>query len=196
MYKPIVMLDNGHGIDTEGKRSPVWPDGKQLFEYEFNRDIVSRISTKLALSDIPFEVLVPEITDISLPERVRRANEIYSRNKGNAYLLSVHANAGGGTGWEIWTSTGKTASDDLAEIFFEEAYKELIGWRMRNDYSDGDADKESLFYILRYTKCPAVLTENLFMDTERDCRYIMSDEGRKRIARMHVEAIKRIYQEK
>mgnify|MGYP000817767973 FL=1 len=34
-----ILIDNGHGRATAGKRSPVWPDGKQLFEYEFNRDI-------------------------------------------------------------------------------------------------------------------------------------------------------------
>ena len=37
-----ILLDNGHGYDTPGKRSPIWPDGSQLFEWEFNRDIVSR----------------------------------------------------------------------------------------------------------------------------------------------------------
>ena len=31
-----ILIDNGHGRATAGKRSPVWPDGKQLFEYEFN----------------------------------------------------------------------------------------------------------------------------------------------------------------
>ena len=38
-----VLIDNGHGVDTKGKRSPVWPDGRQLFEWEFNRDIAKRV---------------------------------------------------------------------------------------------------------------------------------------------------------
>lgn len=44
---PIFILDNGHGgiIDgeyqTKGKRSRVWADGRQLFEGEFNRDILT-----------------------------------------------------------------------------------------------------------------------------------------------------------
>ena len=59
-------------------------------------------------------------------------------------------------------------------------------------YRYGDSDKEEHFYILRHTKCPAVLTENLFMDTERDCRFLMSEEGRERIANFHFKAIKRI----
>ena len=43
--KPIVILDNGHGEETAGKRSPVWGDGSQLFEWEFNRDI-GRLGTR------------------------------------------------------------------------------------------------------------------------------------------------------
>ena len=192
--KPIVLLDNGHGKETAGKRSPVWSDGSQLFEWEFNRDIVRRISEKLEADGIPYRILVPEETDISLTERARRANEIAKENNGKAYVLSIHANAGGGTGWEVYTSPGQTPSDAIATVFFEEAGREFVpdGWRMRSDYSDGDPDKENQFYILKHTVCPAVLSENFFMDTEKDCRFIMSEDGRERIANMHVAAIKRV----
>lgn len=192
--KPIVILDNGHGKETAGKRSPVWSDGSQLFEWEFNRDIVRRIVEKLEADGIPYRVLVPEETDISLTERARRANEIAKENNGKAYVLSIHANAGGGTGWEVYTSPGQTPSDAIATVFFEEAGRELVpdGWRMRSDYSDSDPDKEANFAILTKTTCPAILTENFFMDTEKDCRFIMSEDGRERIANMHVAAIKRV----
>ena len=192
--KPIVILDNGHGKETAGKRSPVWSDGSQLFEWEFNRDIVRRISEKLEADGIPYRILVPEETDISLTERARRANEIAKENNGKAYVLSIHANAGGGTGWEVYTSPGQTPSDAIATVFFEEAGREFVpdGWRMRSDYSDGDPDKEANFAILTKTTCPAILTENFFMDTEKDCRFIMSEDGRERIANMHVAAIKRV----
>lgn len=192
--KPIVLLDNGHGKETAGKRSPVWSDGSQLFEWEFNRDIVRRIAEKLEADGIPYRVLVPEETDISLTERARRANEIAKENNGKAYVLSIHANAGGGTGWEVYTSPGQTPSDAIATVFFEEAGREFVpdGWRMRSDYSDGDPDKEANFAILTKTTCPAILTENFFMDTEKDCRFIMSEDGRERIANMHVVAIKRV----
>ena len=192
--KPIVLLDNGHGKETAEKRSPVWSDGSQLFEWEFNRDIVRRIAEKLEADGIPYRVLVPEETDISLTERARRANEIAKENNGKAYVLSIHANAGGGTGWEVYTSPGQTPSDAIATVFFEEAGREFVpdGWRMRSDYSDGDPDKEANFAILTKTTCPAILTENFFMDTEKDCRFIMSEDGRERIANMHVAAIKRV----
>ena len=35
--KTLVILDNGHGIDTPGKRSPIWEGNTQLFEWDFNR---------------------------------------------------------------------------------------------------------------------------------------------------------------
>lgn len=190
----IVILDNGHGKETAGKRSPIWSDGSQLFEWEFNRDIVRRIAEKLQDDGVPYRILVPEENDISLSERVKRANEIAKENNGKVYVLSVHANAGGGTGWEVYTSPGETKADAIATVFAEEAQRVFVpdGWRMRFDYADGDPDKEAAFYILKHTSCPAIVTENFFMDTEKDCRFIMSDDGREQIADMHVAAIKRV----
>ena len=90
----MIILDNGHGINTPGKRSPFEP---VLYEYEFNRDIVKRISDKLNTLNIPNVILTPEEEDVSLSTRVKRANEIYSYNP-DAILISIHANAGCGTG--------------------------------------------------------------------------------------------------
>lgn len=61
-----IVLDNGHGRETPGKRSPKFEDGTQFFEWEFNRDIVNRIAAQLKDLNIPYEILVPETTDISL----------------------------------------------------------------------------------------------------------------------------------
>lgn len=184
----LIILDNGHGKETPGKRSPKWEDGSQLFEYEFNRDIVRRIASKLEQHNIPYYILVPELEDISLSERCKRANNIYKDNK-DCMLLSIHANAGGGTGWEAYTSIGNTKSDTYATILYQKAKEYFPDWKIRKDKSDGDPDKEDNFYILKHTSCPAVLTENFFMDTKKDCAYILSEEGRENIANMHVSAI-------
>ncbi|WP_300904177.1 N-acetylmuramoyl-L-alanine amidase [uncultured Alistipes sp.] len=185
-----ILLDNGHGRETPGKRSPVWADGAQLLEWEFNRDIVRRIARQLAHRGISFDILVPEHDDAPLAQRARRANHICeTRGAANCLLVSVHANAGGGTGWEVYTSPGRTAADDYADIFFKHAALAFPEFRMRTDTSDGDNDKEAGIAILRQTRCPALLTENFFMDNERDCRLLLSEEGRRRIAQMHVDAI-------
>lgn len=193
------LLDAGHGgfIDgvyqTNGKRSPVWPDGRQLFEGEFNRDIVKRIASMLSKENIEYFILTPEDADISLKDRVIRANNVNLAHNGQTILLSIHANAGGGTGYEVWTSKGETKSDKCAIIFYNALKAEFPTMKGRADLGDGDVDKEEDFFILKFTAMPAVLSENFFMDTlNPDCELIMSEEGREKIARAHVNAIKLI----
>jgi N-acetylmuramoyl-L-alanine amidase len=184
----MVLLDTGLGFDTAGKRSPEWKDGTQLFEWEFNRDVVRRIESKLIVKSIPYKILVREARDVKLSLRADRANAIYAENK-KAFLISVHGNAGGGQGWEVWTSPGQTESDKIATLIYNEARVLLPDFKMRTDMSDGDVDKESEFYILTKTKCPAVLTENLFYDNEKECKFMMTNYGREIIARIHYYAI-------
>lgn len=186
----IIILDNGHGENCAGKRSPIWDDGKQLFEWEFNRDVAKRVAKMLSAVGIKNRLLVTENKDISLPERCNRVNNICNMNGAqNCILISIHANAGCGTGWECYTSPGETKADKYATTLCEQFQEDFPEEKMRFDYSDGDPDKESEFYILVHTKCPAVLTENFFMDKEKDCRMLMSDAGRQKIAEAHYKAI-------
>ena len=200
----VIILDNGHAKSTPGKRSPIFDDGKtQFFEYEFNRDIVKRISEKLEKLGIKYYIIVPELEeDIKLTKRANRANEICKKyGTGKCLLISVHANAAGngktwmkGRGWSVYTTKGVTKSDKIATIFFEEAEKLLPKYNMtlRKDMSDGDPDYEENFTIIYAALCPAILTENLFYDNKIDVDFLMSEEGRDVIADIHVNAIKRI----
>lgn len=188
--KILWILDNGHGEDTPGKRSPVWPDGSQLMEYEFNRDIVARLVKRLEGTDIDCHVLVPELEDISLVERVKRINEL-AENR-NCILVSVHANAGGGSGFEAYTYPGESYSDTVAEAFYKKFAANFPNQVMRTDNSDGDLDKEATFYILKCA-CPAVLVESFFMDTYNpDCKILLSEDGRDRITETYFRAIEYI----
>lgn len=188
----IILIDNGHGKETMGKRSP---DGK-LMEWAYAREIARRIVCKLKNEyNLDARLLTPEDADISLQERVKRANELYNRDK-NTIVVSVHCNAAGdgskwmtGTGWEVWTSPGKTRSDDLATELYEAAKKELVDIKMRSDYSDNDPDKEAKFYILTKTKGIAVLTENMFQDNKNDVEFLLSEEGKEKITQLHINGI-------
>ena len=96
-------------------------------------------------------------------------------------------------GSEMFTSIRPTRSDKFATIFGEEFKAEFQNENLREDWSDGDLDKERNFYVLKHTKMPAILTENFFMDNERECKqYLMTNEGRDRIAQYHVKAIQKI----
>ena len=200
----VIILDNGHAKSTPGKRSPVFDNGKtRFFEYEFNRDIVKRISEKLEKLGIKYYIIVPELEeDIKLTKRANRANEICEKyGAGKCLLISVHANAAGNgstwkkaRGWSVYTTKGVTKSDKIATILFEEAEKLLPKYNMtlRKDMSDGDPDYEENFTILYAALCPAILTENLFYDNKIDVDFLMTEEGRNVIADIHVNAIKRI----
>lgn len=193
-----ILIDNGHGENTPGKRSP---DGK-LREYLYARDIAKAIERDLKLKGYDVEVIVRETIDVPLEERARRVNETSGRvGAKNVLLVSIHCNASGSgsewmnaRGWSAYTSKGKTKADELATMMYEEAEKNFIGHKIRKDNSDGDPDWEENFYILSKTKCPAVLTENFFQDNKEDVDYLNSDEGKQAIIKTHVDAIIRYVQ--
>ncbi|MGM9738048.1 MAG: N-acetylmuramoyl-L-alanine amidase [Candidatus Cryptobacteroides sp.] len=188
-----ILIDNGHGQNTPGKRSP---DGRFL-EYKFNRIIAAAVVADLQDRGYDAELLVPEEDDILLKDRCSRVNEIVSREgKDNVILVSIHANAFGNgndwtspSGWSVYTTKGQTKADELAEQLAKAAIKNLPQMKMRADKSDGDSDYEENFYILRHTICPAVLTENGFYTNKEDLAILESREGRRAITDLHVEGI-------
>ena len=188
-----IFIDNGHGLMTAGKRSP---DG-QFREPFYNRVIARRVVSDLRDRGLDAELLVPEDDDISLAERVRRVNTAcFLLGKQNVILVSIHVNAAGNgskwlnaTGWSVYTCKGQTESDKLAECLCQAAIKNFPGRRIRTDISDGDMDWEEGFYILRKSLCPAVLTENFFMDSRDDLEYLQSRAGKQAVVDTHVAGI-------
>lgn len=186
----LILIDNGHGSNTAGKRSP---DGR-LLEYKYTREIAKSVVSRLRNSGYNAELLVPEVYDVPLLERVHRVNvKCQSLGKENVLVVSIHCNAAGdgkkwmnATGWEIWTSEGRSESDNLAEWILRMAElgfpNRVRVWK----HEEGERDKEKNFTILKSTLCPAVLTENFFMDSKEDVNYLLSDEGKKAIVNCHV----------
>ena len=191
--KAMVILGNGHGSNTAGKRSP---DGK-LLEYKYTREIVKLIVPKLEKMGIPYYILVPEEWDVSLQERVRRVNNLNTQNKAKGittFYISVHVNANSNGQWQpanywtAWTSVGQTQGDKLADSLYKAAHEVLDPLKMRigeQSYNDGDPDYESNFYVLKYTNPAATLTENFFMDNKDNVEFLLSDEGKDAIAELH-----------
>ena len=204
--KLLVLLDNGHGRETPGKRSPMLEDGRQLLEYQWTRDVVDIISRLLTEEGIPYRLITPETWDVSLAERCSRANRYAEWAKGEGMatvLLSVHVNAAGkgdvwkeAYGWSAYTSRGTTKADLLATCLYEAAAEVFPeGTRLRRDFSDGDTDQEAGFYILKHTTMPAVLTENFFMDCRKECEWLLTDEAKDMCARVQVEGVKKYIKE-
>ena len=202
--KYLWLLDNGHGgiIDNEyqtpGKRSPVWDDGTQLFEGEFNRAVVNRIIEHCENANIKTFNLVDSNEDVSLNTRTERANNIYRKElqEDDGHLciyLSVHANGfhkESANGWSVYTTEGETKSDKIATVFFDEMKKLFPDRRFRKEMKDNDVDIEKNFVVLRKTVMPAIITENFFMTNFEECQILLSEDGRDKIALAHFNAIK------
>lgn len=187
-----ILIDNGHGKDTPGKCSP---DGS-LREYKWTREVARLIVDELCRRGYDARLLVREDTDVPLPIRVRRVNEVCAQlGNGNVVLVSIHSNAAGNgqwmgaRGWCAYTTPGKTASDALATCLYDAAARHLQGHSLRKDMTDGDPDWEANFYILAKTRCAAVLTENLFHDNRQDVAFMLTDEGKRAIAMLHADGV-------
>lgn len=181
MSKYLYLLDNGHGEETKKKSSPVWKDLTQLHEYEFNRNVVKYLSYLLKDSDIDYEILVPELNDVSLSQRVKRANNL--GNERDCIFISVHANQFTSEkvhGFEThyYSSNGM----DVAETF--QKHISTLG--------KNRGIKQSNFYVIKNTSMPAVLTENGFYSNESQCKEMMTPEFQHKVAEQHFNAIKHL----
>lgn len=192
-----IIIGTAHQKSILGKQSP---DGS-FKEYLYSREIGKALYS--ALKEMNYNVFIDvEQDDLKMSQskeleyRCKVVNNLTKKYKDCIYI-SIHVNAAGNgkqwmnaTGWEIYTSKGHTKADDLATCIYNYAKKNFKNaQKLRPDFSDGDPDKEAEFYVLKHTICPAVLTENFFMDSKKDLAYLKSDEGFHQIVRTHLEGI-------
>lgn len=137
--------------------------------------------------------LVDTQEDMPLSERTDKANDIYRQqiNKDGKPCIYVSIHSDGfsdesANGWSVYTSEGETKSDIIARVLLDKATTEFPDEKMRGA-------KESNFWVLRKTVMPAILSENFFMTNSENChKYLLSEDGRDRIAKIHFEMIKEI----
>lgn len=203
MSKYLYIFDPGHGglvdgkYQTAGKRSPKFADGKVLFEGVNNRDNVQRIMKAFKENGLECVDVVDSENDVSLIERVKKANKLSKDRK--CVYISIHSDANGdGVKWDqasgmsVYTSKGQTKSDIFASIVIDELYNKFtstIKWRTNN--TDGDKDQEENFYVLKNTDCPAILCELGFHTNEAETKRMMTlDYKNKIVDAMVASAIK------
>lgn len=188
----IVELDNGHGLETLGKRSP---DG-MLIEAVYTREIVAEVFARLNSEGYKAKIVTPETQDIPLKERVRRINAVCDEfGTSNVVSVSVHVNAAksdgkwhNARGWCSFVGT-KTSSNSkrLARILWERA----IGNGLKgNRWIPNEMYLQKNLSMCNNPKCPAVLVEVSFMDNKEDMEMMLSENGRERIINTIVQGIK------
>lgn len=185
-----VLIDNGHGENTPGKRSP---DGR-LREWSYTREIADMVVFELRKKGIDAERIVKEDSDVPLSERCRRANEIYRETGKKAILISIHCNAAGSgaawmnaKGWSVFVSNNASVNSKRLADFLAKAAGEK-GVNIRKPMP-GKLFWEQNLAMCRDTNCPAVLTENFFQDNKEDVEYLLSREGKQAVVQIHVDGI-------
>lgn len=196
----LYIFDPGHGgmingkYQTAGKRSPKFADGRVLFEGVNNRDNVQRLITKFRANGLDCIDIVNSESDVSLGERVRKANALAKDRK--CVYISIHSDAAGdGVKWHsasgisVWTSIGQTKSDIFASLAIDELqtqFSSSIKWRTQ--MTDKDEDCEENFYVLKETRCPAILCELGFHTNEAETKRMMTIDYKDKICNALVTA--------
>ena len=111
---------------------------------------------------------------ISLSERATFANAAKAD-----LFVSVHVNAGGGTGFESYVRNNATQENiRISQIM----HKEIADFYKIKGFPDRGM-KNANFAVLRETAMPAILLENLFIDHQKDADSLADPAFRKEIAK-------------
>ena len=105
---------------------------------------------------------------------------------GAELFVSIHCNSAvspNAAGYEVWTSPGDTEGDALATCIYAQIAIEFPDRTGRADYSDGDPDKESRFYVLVHTNAPACLVEMAFISNDEEAALLSDVAWQTRYAR-------------
>lgn len=175
---PKIFIDPGHG----GKDSGAVDNGLK------EKDIVLYIALRMKY------ILQDEYTNaqvklsrekdvfVDLSERARMANAW-----GANYFVSIHVNAGGGTGFESYVHSSRpTTAVAYQNVMHQAIMAAIAGHGVRDR-----GKKAANFAVLRETRMPAILTENLFIDNAGDARLLKDPEFLGVIAQAHVIGLER-----
>lgn len=175
MFK--IFIDPGHGGTDSGAT------GNGLLEKNITLKIAQQISNILQneYENIAIRIGRNGDSTVSLSERTDAANSWNAD-----FYLSIHINAGGGTGFESYIYPGVGAPTAM--------YQEAIHEQVIKETGFNDRGMKSAnFHVLRETKMPALLTENGFIDTTADVNRLKDSSFITRIARGHVKGLERAF---
>lgn len=169
-----IGIDAGHGLHTAGKRCAKQFDANETREWVLNSRVATKVCEILNRSGVA-TIRLDDITgktDIDLNVRCRKANKAKVD-----LVVSIHHNAGGGTGIETYVYNqacliGKTGqiADSINDKAVEVTGMENRGVKLGN------------FAIIRDTKMPACLIECGFMDNKHDTPLILTEEYSNKVA--------------
>ncbi|CAN7401862.1 N-acetylmuramoyl-L-alanine amidase [Rossellomorea sp. LjRoot5] len=163
-----IMIDPGHGGSDPGATY----NGNE--EKNFNL-LTALVVRDYLVSNYNVKVLMTRTGDqtLSLIDRSNLANR-----SNLDFYLSIHHNAGGGTGFESYIYNGSVPTRTLS--YQKTIHEEVIEAVQLFKVTDR-GKKRANFHVLRETKMPSVLVEILFVDTSKDVALLIDTKFRKAV---------------
>lgn len=147
-----VFLDPGHGGKDSGAL------GNNLTEGDINLDVTLKVGAILARNRVSVSYSRKSDIFIELENRCKLANALKAD-----LFVSVHHNAGGGTGAECIFSVNHGVSEVLANNIMAEFI--AIGQKKRSTYDRANNKGKDYFAVIRDSQMPAVIIEYCFIDS-------------------------------
>ena len=172
-----IKWDKGHGGSDPGAVA------NGLKEKDLTHRIVEYAMDYLEANYTGFEQRTTRAGDqtLTLSQRADKANKW-----GADVFISVHINAGKGTGFESFVYNGGVSSQTVAlqNVLHNEI---LSAMRQFGNITDR-GKKRANYAVLRETKMPAVLTENLFIDSN-DAKLLKNEAFLKAVGEAHARGV-------
>jgi N-acetylmuramoyl-L-alanine amidase len=166
--KKVIVIDAGHGGHDFGAK----------INDELESKIVESLAKKIKLLNLNTEIEIILLREddsfIALKERTDKINELNPN-----LLISLHLNTSKNT-----STNGVSAYVSSENEFYKtslEAANKLIDKISNNNLAKGDVKDVNLF-IIKNSKCPAILLEVGYLTNENDKTYITSEDGESEIA--------------
>lgn len=126
-------------------------------------------------------------SDDSFPSLSARTDE--ANSWGADLFLSLHINAGGGTGFESYIHTNTGGKTFEIQVAIHDEILEQI----RGVGAQDRGRKRKSYHVLRETRMSSVLTENLFIDTKSDADKLKDSDFLERLARGHTNGLEKAF---
>lgn len=178
-----IIVDDGHGTETKGKRTPDFDDGSHIKENEFNHPTKILLTQYLIAQGFGVYDVSPERTDTPLSIRTDRANDFQKLNKYKIYIfISIHFNAIDSKwndlvgGIETYYHPVSTNGKKLATI--------VQKWLLKGTKLKDRKAQSANFHVLRETNkhITAILVECGFMSNKTEALLMRNVEYQKECA--------------
>ena len=166
-----IYIDAGHGGADSGAV------GNGLREKDLTLMIARRIKAYLDNHYHGHHTKLSRTGDttLALSQRTNAAN-----NWNADFFLSIHINAGKGTGYEdyIYNGTVSSKTASIRDTIHAEVMKQIPNVINRGK-------KRANFHVVRESRMPAMLSENLFIDTKTDAVKLKNSTFLDQVAKGH-----------